>query len=400
MTIHLFNPETDMALAERNAHYMPPESIRSMARDLAMLPVWYADPGHAVLALSDTNCDYLRRLHSYFSLPVELVSPQMLQTGEDARIQPWGWNHALRNRLQEQGVSSRRLPAVEWLDNYRELSGRQSCIGILQSFQDMEGCCGTMARMESVEDCRIYAAACSQGVVFKTPWSSSGKGLRWCRKRFGSEDESWCARSIRKQGYLVASPIVDRVCDLAMEFYSDGRGKVVFAGYSLFDCDAKGRYTGNLLAAQEYIERLLIASYFPLPFLVRVREQLCRQLALTYAKSYSGYLGVDMMVVKDGTSGRYLLHPCSEVNLRMNMGVVARLFTERYLVKDRVAFLHLAHAPLAEELYRVHLFLSDRYPLKIYDGRVMDGYLPLVPLTSQSRSMAFVLTIPRREKKL
>lgn len=39
---------------------MPPASARQMAADLALLPVWYASPGSAVLAPSAYNLDFLR----------------------------------------------------------------------------------------------------------------------------------------------------------------------------------------------------------------------------------------------------------------------------------------------------------------------------------------------------
>lgn len=44
---------------------------------------------------------------------------------------------------------------------------------------------------------------------------------------------------------------------------------------------------------------------------------------------YAGYLGVDMMICREGEN--FLVHPCVEINLRMNMGVVARLFYDRYV---------------------------------------------------------------------
>ncbi|MDO4949352.1 MAG: hypothetical protein Q4E55_04200 [Bacteroidales bacterium] len=39
-------------------------------------------------------------------------------------------------------------------------------------------------------------------------------------------------------------------------------------------------------------------------------------------------LGVDMMVCDCG--GEMLLHPCVEVNLRMNMGLLSRIYFDRY----------------------------------------------------------------------
>ena len=48
MKLYVFNPDTDMALANNEENYMAPASACRMAQDLALLPVWYAQPGSAV----------------------------------------------------------------------------------------------------------------------------------------------------------------------------------------------------------------------------------------------------------------------------------------------------------------------------------------------------------------
>ena len=61
-TLYIFNPEHDLALASGETNYMPPASARRMASELALLPVWYAERGSAVLASSAYNLDYLKRM--------------------------------------------------------------------------------------------------------------------------------------------------------------------------------------------------------------------------------------------------------------------------------------------------------------------------------------------------
>ena len=57
MKLYVFNPDTDMALANNEENYMAPASACRMAQDLALLPVWYAQPGSAVLAPSAYNAE-------------------------------------------------------------------------------------------------------------------------------------------------------------------------------------------------------------------------------------------------------------------------------------------------------------------------------------------------------
>lgn len=52
MTLHIFNPENDLALACPSPHFIPPASARQMADDLSALPVWWAMRGDAVCVAS------------------------------------------------------------------------------------------------------------------------------------------------------------------------------------------------------------------------------------------------------------------------------------------------------------------------------------------------------------
>ena len=53
---------------------MPPASARRMASELALLPVWYAERGSAVLASSAYNLDYLKRMQELLDIPVYLMT--------------------------------------------------------------------------------------------------------------------------------------------------------------------------------------------------------------------------------------------------------------------------------------------------------------------------------------
>ena len=74
MKLYVFNPDADMALGNNEENYMAPATIRRMAEDLALLPVWYARPGSGILAPSAYNADYLKRMQQLFRLDVHLVT--------------------------------------------------------------------------------------------------------------------------------------------------------------------------------------------------------------------------------------------------------------------------------------------------------------------------------------
>ena len=86
----------------------------------------------------------------------------------------------------------------------------------------------------------------------------------------------------------------------------------------------------------------------------------------------------------------YRIHPCVEINLRMNMGVIARFLTDRYLSSKAGGIFQIAYYPEVGIALKEHERMIAAFPLRIENGRVCDGYLPLVPVTSRSRYRAWI----------
>lgn len=136
-----------------------------------------------------------------------------------------------------------------------------------------------------------------------------------------------------------------------MEFYSDGKGRIIFAGYSLFRTNAGGAYEGNRLLPDAEIERRL-SAYVPVAALHRLREELQRRLSVSLGTEYTGYLGVDMMICRFALFPEFRIHPCVEINLRMNMGLVSRMLYDRYV------------RPGAGGTFRISYYPSDGQALR------------------------------------
>lgn len=102
MKLYVFNPESDLALANNKANYMAPASARQMVRDLAVLPVWYAEPGSALLAPSAYNADFMKRIRDIFPLQVELVTEPELPQYAQTELMPWGCQPFSSQQLVEE----------------------------------------------------------------------------------------------------------------------------------------------------------------------------------------------------------------------------------------------------------------------------------------------------------
>lgn len=389
-TLYIFNPDNDLALANGNVNYMAPASARQMAEDLALLPVWYASEHSAVLAPSAYNLAYLQQMQQLFPLSVSLLTQtELLSSLDDVQPSPWGWNPALRKHLLTCGIPESSIPLVSDMDVLRQLSHRLQATLLLPLLQLNEYFCGESFYLIDEDACRRFVESCDCSLL-KAPWSGSGKGLNWCRGVFTPHIAGWCARVSALQGGVIAEPFYDKVEDFAMEFLSDGKGGVHFAGYSLFSTGGSGAYEGSLLLADQEIECRL-SHYVPVNELRQLKSALEAELAVRVGSVYCGYLGVDMMICRFRSAPIFRIHPCVEINLRMNMGVVARLLYDCYVQSGKSGVFRVTYHPQSGVALREHNEMETAHPLVVKDGRVVSGYLSLVPVTVRSSYRAWML---------
>lgn len=392
--LYLFNPEHDLALASGEANYMAPASARRMASELALLPMWYAEEGSAVLAPSAYNLDYVKKIQELLGLSVDLITEPELAIEPDLDIRPWGWDVALRKRLSVLGVDEVLLPSMGQLNDLREYSHRSKAVALLPELQLNEYFCGESYYLKTPEEWKRFVEGRKE-CLLKAPLSGSGKGLNWCKGIFTPFISGWCTRVAASQGGVIAEPIYNKVEDFAMEFYSDGAGELTFVGYSLFHTGKSGMYEGNCLLSNEAIRKKL-SQYVPLEALMDLENCLKYRLSALVGTVYKGYLGVDMMICRfpENEKPVFRIHPCVEINLRMNMGVIARFLHDRYVRPGSTGRFVIDYHPSEGEALQEHERMSATYPLESREGRVYSGYLPLVPVHRRSCYRAWIWVTP------
>lgn len=294
--LYIFNPENDMALADGRRGYTAPALIRQMRRELWWLPQWWAEE-------DDVVWDGEARL----DLP------------EDTRIVPWGWSPAICRQLMEAGVGVSMLPSSDRLAHIRELSHRQTAVGLLQELRGDVALDGHLAGgsvlCRSLEEAEEAVEGFGEAIL-KSPWSSSGRGLM---KSDNVQWKAWAGRILRQQGSVVVEKFLHKVADFALEFWLDGKGGVTYKGLSLFYTNERGAYLGNWVAPEGQ-KLAWLAQYVPLQYLQEIRGWWERRLSRF---DYEGPVGIDMMLAQEG------ICPCIEVNWRWTMGLVSCLAAEQ-----------------------------------------------------------------------
>ena len=410
-SIKVFNPEHDMALANGDRHFIAPRNIREMACDLAPL----------------------------------------LKFIEGDEVLVWGWDPTIKTRLLRMGIAEGELPTNAALTALRTSSERQSAHQLLRAFHadHPEGpYIGESILAHSLDDIAVYATQHGH-VILKDPLSSSGKGLRHVNlNEDENEDENrhqdsspsikkiknWAEALLHRHGYLTAEPYYDKVQDFAMEFFiRDGQCRVI--GYSLFNTNPHGRYESNLLMEDEKIEALH-TQHIPNSALPEVRDWVIAHSPHIIPVEWNTtrhplYFGIDMMLVMTTDNGQqttdrvsacecyvnlhtnppasatelktkftselkiqnseFKLHPCVEINLRLNMGIIAHEVRRKLLAPGVEGHFHVAAFPSEEAAQQFHREHTEKYPPVYREGKMVSGYHPLTPILPHTRHHAYVI---------
>lgn len=332
MTIRIFNPDHDLALAANQERFTPPHAGRQLRNDLSFLPALWSDDGDIVV-VEDVDSAYsaLQNVKKVKTPDVEFCTFDQLahvaqQSGAFLHaIDAWGWDKALRFQFRKSGVPERLLPTKEQIEEVRRLSNRRITTDMLFSLRDgLEGhTCGESTYVTDKEGFGVILLK-QRNIVAKAPWSSSGRGVRYFFDGKATENAcNWTANTIRNQGGIMVEPIYNKVKDFGAEFVRNFDGTVHFLGLSLFETRS-GAYTGSLLAPEE-AKREIISRFINLDLFDEILLRLERELSSVLAPlgNLSICLGVDMMIVAKKEDDGFLVNPCVEVNLRRTMGLVA-----------------------------------------------------------------------------
>lgn len=383
--MYLFNPEHDLALANFSPNYTPPASAALMAAELALLPAWYSG-GDSVVAEGEQHRLHLETVRQWLPVTSSLISSSDISKNSAQPILPWGWNPALRKRLISCGVQEERLPSTDELLRLRDYSDRRHAVQMLRELQEEEPAfCGESHHFTSLEELLRYLSSFPGDKMLKMPLSGSGKGLIRVLDRITDKQTDWCRRVIGEQGGVVAEPVLNRVKDFAMEFYLEN-GKAHFAGYSLFRAAVSGAYLGNeLLSDACIVERL--NTYVPGTLLGKLRKYLTDKLSARFPL-YTGYAGVDMMICE--TEAEYRIQPCVEINMRMNMGMVARIFHDHYMKENGEGTFTVGYFKKPGNAFSFHQKMQRESPLRVVHGKIVSGYLSLTPVVADTRYVGYI----------
>lgn len=307
-SIHLFNPENDIALAMRCANFTPPKGAVAISRAGAPLPLWWCKKGDAVLVPDRQTAMQAETIKQEYGLDGNVTT----LAEADLTPDPWGWSLYTRRRMIMAGTDPALCPSDFRLESLRQLSHRRTTIAVHRMIGSPETLIPVEA--DTVDDA-LRAIERRTDAVVKLPWSSSGRGVIYSSSMSYQRLRQQIEGMIRHQGSVMIEPHYDRLRDFAALFRTSG-GHAEFRGMSIFSTDSNGFYTGNIVAPQEYLYGRIDAPVLP------VIDRLLTAIETIIAPHYDGWLGVDMLIYRN-SHGQEQIAPCIEINLRRTMGVAA-----------------------------------------------------------------------------
>lgn len=328
MTLHMFNPEHDLALASGLNNFTAPHAARELRAGLGFLPALWAKDGDSILV---EDRGYAQKAYRRLMVDIEdwksIGKKTVIFIGKNDPcplivddVDVWGWDAAVKTCLTRYGVESGLMPGTKELDRIKEFSHRASAAFLRLRLLKIKGTVGESMPVYDLDTVK-EALNTKRPFVLKAPWSSSGRGIRFVEGTLNPHQTGWIRNMLSTQHCVMLEPYYKKVKDFGMEFVSDGQGKVCYLGLSLFHT-VNGAYAGNILATEK-TKISMISRYVSADLLNRIKATVCEVMAAVYCGKYKGPFGVDMMIVANEEKDGFLVHPCVEINLRRTMGHVA-----------------------------------------------------------------------------
>lgn len=435
--IKVFNPEHDLALSNGDKHFIAPRNIREMGHDLAPLTEFIEGDDILVWGWDHAIKEELRRRGvATDRLPTDAALTALRECSGRATA------HRLLKAFcsaHPDGPYAGESILIHDISEIPSYATRHGHILLKDPYSSSgKGLRHLSINVNDNENSQLVAN--SRITIQHSESSLSSSSLK--------KIEHWANALIRRHGYLTAEPYYNKVQDFAMEFcIRDGQCR--FMGYSLFTTNPHGRYEGNLLMTDEKIEAHL-SQYVPQASLHEVRDWVISHYGHIIPAEWDTthhplYFGIDMMVVMTTDNGQqttdnrrrttddgqqttdrvsacecyvnlhtnppasaaelktkftselkiqnseFKLHPCVEINLRLNMGIIAHEVRRALLAPGTEGTFHVTSFPTEEAAQRFYQEHIEQFPPLFQAEKIVSGYYPLTPIHFHTRHHAYIV---------
>ena len=398
--VHMFNPDTEVALAHRAKGHTPPAQVVAMAKDLEALPLFVMAQEDVLLLRKEPRPEWLADLQSrgYDTpecIPVDLdaqrfPSRHALTQRRLSDLNPWGWDPKSAHFLQPLAAQSKETPErlQTRVESWAHLGSKswlaERLPSLLASLSDERRAHFIDAALprvvhdiEALNDALDELRALGHSLaVVKAPHGSAGRAAQ----RITAEGPSvrqrrWLIDTLERQSSLSIEPWYERVLDISYLFKIQRDGAMTEVGFNPFFTDATGRYRGAILgnvklALDAELNTFIHRATADPQWMWRSVRQIARELQQPLVEAgFSGPAGLDLMVVRDATGALKVRAPL-ELNPRCTMGHIAMAIARPLGSRSAGVWLLLTRRDLAqtpcESFEELLIEINKRLPTERY----------------------------------
>lgn len=345
MDLHFFNPSCEIEISNGSKFFCPPKMPLLLENDLAVLPMIFAKNDDIILVKKMPESDFINRFKDIFCCNFVLLDDAIngsLSNLDIDNFSPWGISpraFEIAKKIHQ------KFESLQFLDCQKEIFSRKFSKEILDKLLSNSSLKDYFVEnsplMISSEKDAYQFLDDNNGGVFKIPISSSGRGVRFFHHSQKSDNLSqWLNFSFENYGFVMAEMLYKNLLDFSLHFLVE-KDKISFEGISSFTTSNTGFYMSSDVenfSNDKYYNKVFSQKFGDFDFKTLSNEiiKIFQERALN--KFFSGYLGIDCMIV-DGPNGKKI-HPVVEINPRKNMGIVS-LKLKKLIAENSFAKYHV-----------------------------------------------------------
>lgn len=392
--LYYFNPTSELAIANGMASYQAPRPLQVLEQDLGVLPFVFASPHDGVVLDREVSPEFIDEIKGKLGVEASFVtrdeyikSPFVFH-----ELCPWAWSPSLQLVLQDFLKHVCTSKCCFSLEESRYMVSRERALELLKYVQEKCDSTLILASKQNPQVARTLEAALEMagegGLVFKAPWSASGRGVQILRqKALNSKNKEWLQGVLNTQGFVMVESLLNKVLDFSFHFRIVD-GKVEYVGRSYFQTNSKGKYLGSYIHGLPQSTSDEIMGFMRSDLLVKIETCLLNRLSnITWLKRYRGYIGIDALLYRDEYE-QLGVHPVLEINPRYTMGLLT-LALERYIHPSSQGEWRIEMHKNREELGVFAEEMQQRYPCKHKDGLLAEGCVSLSDWRKSERFSAW-----------
>ncbi len=388
-SLYIYNPTCDMAIENGTNSYMPPKALSLFENEISPLMSFLGDENDYLLYNGKKPYHFINFWKNINVKLPHLVSNDEVNHLQYSKVIPWGWSQLITHRIQDTCDKNNYFPIFKSQDEYKLFFSRLTSVKLIEelsltSLPKIVTIPSLPKVIKTSEDILQLLKIHSAGLVIKTLWSSSGRGILFIRdEKTFLQNYNWINARLKKQKMLIIESVYNKIQDASMQFMIVD-GEYSFLGINYFDSDEAGHFKREHFHTPDKILKQL-------PNMKDELSQLADQLILSMKrqnihKQYCGPIGIDVLFFTDDNN-TIKLYPLIEANLRCNMGLV-NLSIKKLLANSSKGYWQISTFKNgeAELFYKQQL---EKHPIQLRNNKISGGFIPLTPFNSDTRYAAW-----------